>query len=122
MTAAESTAKVVESQRLSSASRRPLLWPPMAMASTGPRIEGRLRPQVAMQPQVSRPQQAQLAATSSRSLLCDSSAGGCSSAQYEEGAGLTPVMDAPCPVWQGQQEERCSPEEPAVDGEHFWGL
>lgn len=84
ITAAGSTAKAAGSPRRSSASQRPPLWPLMAMASTGPRRGGRPLPRVTLQLRASRPQQAQLAPTSSRSLLCDSLADGCDSAQQEE--------------------------------------
>lgn len=129
-----STAKVAESQQLSSAFQHPLLWPPMEMVSTGPLSGGRPHPWVTLQPRASRPQQAQLAPTLSKSLLCDSSADGWNSTREKkreeekvegEEAGFTTMMDAPCPVSQGQQEEHCTPEEPPAtdrdDEEHYWG-
>lgn len=87
----------------------------MATASTGPRRGGRRLPRVTRRLRASRPRRAQLAPTSSKSLLCDSLADGCDSAQQgerkeeeeeedkeeeEEGvgeAGDTTFMDAPCP-------------------------
>lgn len=67
-----STAKVARSQQLSSASQHPRHLLPMEMVSTGPHSVGRLHPWVTLRPQASRPLQAQLAPTSSKSLLCDS--------------------------------------------------
>lgn len=79
-----STAKVAKSRQLSSASQHPRHWLQMEMGSTGPHNGGRLHPQVSLQPRASRPLQAQLAPTSSKSLLCDSKAGGWNSTQQEE--------------------------------------
>lgn len=83
-TAAGSTAKAAASPQPLSACQRPRLWALMVMASTGPRRGGRPLLRATLQPRASRPQQAQPAPISSKSLLCDSLADGSNSAQPEE--------------------------------------